>query len=515
MKRVHIEFQRVQTWLFAVPRLRAMVGANALLGEVLRVRLPDLARQPQQGSWQLAPVAGNYPSAAPDDPLASEDDPATDARNGILARDGGHFEAVFASGAENFVKAAISLLRQELPGLGFRISIDDDDDHEVIEQTGSVVSTELPVLAPCEWTGRGLASVPIWQGTERATVSLEVSRRHKAALRAEKGQAKDLVSLLVGQTRLGAMKRARTFEGLAGDRYLALIYADGNGVGKAAGSKEMERARFFHRNRVLVRRAVKAAIDAACDGSSAAPLLPLMLGGDDLLVVCRADTALPFVAELCRALSDIQHNGPQAFELTFGVGIAIADPKIPIHRLHELAERLAASAKRRYRGFRNSEGRSVVDWAVYTTSWVDDPEEVRRRDWLRGSGEDRRVLSQRPLNVLGEGLDSLEGLLKGVHKLEGAPRSQLRYLVDQLPRGRMLSDLAFAELSEQARSALTDAGIGDSLWRKSEQRGPWMTALLDLVEVYEIPRLGRRRASRIAPGVVEDQNEQESAHAEA
>jgi hypothetical protein len=44
MKRVHIEFQRVQTWLFAVPRLRAMVGANTLLGETLRVKLPDLAR---------------------------------------------------------------------------------------------------------------------------------------------------------------------------------------------------------------------------------------------------------------------------------------------------------------------------------------------------------------------------------------------------------------------------------------------------------------------------------------
>ncbi len=511
MKRVHIEFQRVQTWLFAVPRLRAMVGANALLGELLRVRLPDLARHPQQGSWKLVPVADNYPSAAPDDPLASEDDPAADARNGILTRDGGHFEAVFASGAEDFVRAAIYLLRQELPGLRFRISIDDN----AIELTGSIVSTELPVLAPCEWMGRGLASVPIRQGTERATVSLEVSQRHEAARRAENGQAKDLVSLLVGQTRLGAMERARTFKGLAGDSYLALVYADGNGVGKAAGSEDVERAGFFHRNRVLLRRAVKYATDAAFEGSSSTPLLPLMLGGDDLLVVCRADTALPFVAKLCRTLSDIQHNGPQAFELTLGVGVVIADPKIPIHRLHDVAERLAASAKRRYCGFRDGDERSVVDWAVNTTSWVDDPEEVRRRDWLRGSGEDRRVLSQRPLDVLGNGLNSLEGLLRGAQRLEGAPRSQLRYLVDQLPRGRVLSDLAFAELSEEARGPLAKAGIGDSLWCKSEQRGPWITALLDLVEVYEIPRLGRRRISPVEPDIVEDQNDPESAHAEA
>ncbi len=511
MNKVHIEFQRVQTWLFSVPRLRAMVGANALLGEVLRVRLPDLARHSPLGRWQLAPVADVYPSAASHDPLSDHDDPAGDARSGILARDGGHFDAVFDSGAEEFAKAAIALVRRELPGLGFRISIDD----KTIELTGAVVSTELPVFAPCEWMGRGLASAPIRQGSERAAVSLEVSRRHEAARRAENGQAKDLASLLVGQTRLGAVKRARTFEELAGDSYLALVYADGNGVGKAAGSEDVERARFFHRNRVLLRRAVKDAIDVACDGSSPAPLLPLMLGGDDLLVVCRADTALPFVAKLCRTLFEIQRDELQVFKLTLGVGVVIAHPKIPIHRLHEVAERLAASAKRRYRGFRGGEGRSVVDWAVYTTSWVDDPEDVRRRDWLRGSNQDQRVLSQRPVDVLGNELNSLEGLLTRAQKLEGAPRSQLRYLVDQLPRGRVLSDLAFSELSKVAQDALVEAGMSNTIWYRPEVGGPWLTAVLDLVEVYEIGRLGRRRTTVVEPDIVEDDSDEEAVHVEA
>ena len=51
---VHIVFSRAQTWLFAVPRLRAMVGANALLGKTLRVELPKLARATGRG-WALAP----------------------------------------------------------------------------------------------------------------------------------------------------------------------------------------------------------------------------------------------------------------------------------------------------------------------------------------------------------------------------------------------------------------------------------------------------------------------------
>ena len=98
-----------------------------------------------------------------------------------------------------------------------------------------------------------------------------------------------------------------------------------------------------------------------------------MLGGDDLLVVSRADSALPFVAMLCEALDRLQRDDGAGFKLTLGVGVVFARPTIPIHRLHDVAERLAASAKRRFRGFSAAGRRSVVDWAVYTASWLDDP----------------------------------------------------------------------------------------------------------------------------------------------
>jgi hypothetical protein len=485
MKRVHIEFQRVQSWLFSAPRLRAMVGANALLGETLRVELPKLARQ--TGKWSLTPASDPYPASDPQDPLKEHDDPAADARDGILARDGGHFEAQFASGAESFGKAAAALLRRELPGLRFRVSID-----KIEQQKSQVhISTELPVLTPCEWTGRGLASVEVPQGDERAAVSLEVSRRYEAARRAEQGQASDLASLLVATSKLKDLRRAQELKELVGSGYLALIHADGNGVGSAAGKTDVERTAFFHRNRVLLRRAAQAAIDVACEGATSAPLIPLMLGGDDLLLVSRAETSLSFVIRLCETLAVLQHDDETDFELTLGVGVVFAKHTIPIHRLHEIAEQLASSAKRRFRGFgRGERRRSVVDWAVYSTAWVDDPEEVRRRDWFRGSDQDLRVLSQRPVDVLGNSLDCLQGLLAGAKKLEGAPRSQLRHLVEQLSRGRTLSDLAFAELSREARAVVECVGV-KSVWRRTADDGPWLTELLDLVEIAEIGRLGR------------------------
>lgn len=496
MTSVHIEFQRVQTWLFAVPRLRAMVGANALLGETLRDALPNLARESGRG-WELARSSEEYPGAAADDPLKDHDDPAADAKDGILARDGGHFEAQFSRGAQAFADAAGQLLRSNLPGLRFRISIDgvpriDGQAH---------LSTELPVLAPCEWTGRGVASAIVEQGDERPAVSLDVARRHKAAKQAEDWKTKDVASLLSATTKLKPLGPFQELKELVGNGYLALIHADGNGVGSGADKTDSEEARaknakFFHRNRVLLRRALKAAIDDACDkdkagkGESPAPLVPLMLGGDDLLLVCRARIALPFVVRLCEELDDIQRDNKDGFKLTLGVGVVIAKHTIPIHRLHEVAEQLASSAKRRFRGREAADKRSVVDWAVYGTAWVDDPEEVRRRDWLRGGGNDLRVLSQRPVDVLGEGTGSLQRLVSGAEKLEQAPRSQLRYLVDQLPRGRALSELAFAELPQKVKEALEEAGVTAPWWRAANDR-PWLTALFDLVEIAEITRLGR------------------------
>ncbi len=493
MNRVHIEFQRVQSWLFAVPRLRAMVGANVLLGEALRINLPKLAREIGRG-WALPSRSESYPVDEPNDPLKDHDDPVTDAKDGIFSSDGGHFEAQFANGADAFAKTAAELLRTQLPGLRFRVSIDG----QLCEKSQVHLSTELPILAPCEWTGRDLASTTVKQGDEQPAVSLSVARRHGAERRTEDGSAYDLVSLLSAETKLNGLTRAQELKDLVGSGYLALIHADGNGVGSGLGKDkpESERSAFFYRNRVLLRRAVQKAINVTCEtdqagkGESPAPLVPLMLGGDDLLLVCRARVALPFVAKLCEELEALQRNNT-GFKLTLGVGVVIAKHTIPIHRLHEVAEQLAGSAKRRFRGLKDGDTkRSIVDWAVYSTAWVDDPEDVRRRDWLRGSANELRVLSQRPVDVLGQGLDSLQGLVSGAEKLEHAPRSQLRYLVDQLPRGRALSKLAFAELSKEARDALKEAGL-EKLWRCTSNNNRWLTALLDLVEITEIARLGR------------------------
>lgn len=525
-ERVHIELQRVQTWLFSVPRLRAMVGANALLGQVLRVELPELAKDPAMAltkgaQWSLCQGSRweQFPVRDANDPLADKDDPRQDAKDGILARDGGHFEALFAHGAAEFAKAASELLDRELPGLRFSIKVND----ERIERPGSSLSCELPVLAPCAWSGRGLSSAEVVQGSgtdkETYAVSLDAQRRHDAAKRAAKNKAKgkaqhadgagsetpsddaaDLASLLTKTTGLGELELAESFEKLTDDDYLAVIHADGNGVGsQTKGMSEPDKAEFFHRNRVLLRRALQHAMDEAANstqGTQTCPLTVLMLGGDDVLVVCRASLALRFVVDLCQELKEIQKDRPESkFRLTLGVGVVFSRPSVPFHRLHEVAEKLASSAKRLYRGMDKAQAASVVDWASYTTAWADDPAEFRARDWVCGKDNTRRILSRRPLRVLGSGLDSLNGLLKGASAIKDAPRSQLHYLVETLRQGKTLAELAFAELSPRTKDALTKKAGVEDVWSQQNQGEPYLTSILDLVEVLEIPRLGVKNKS--------------------
>ncbi|MDR0841866.1 MAG: hypothetical protein LBP68_00415 [Acidobacteriota bacterium] len=511
---VHIEFKRVQTWLFQVPRLAAMVGANALLGETIRFELYNLAKS-GGNFWQLVPEAnaGEYPVADVADPLcaytdpACQDNPRTDAEQGILSRDGGHFEALFASeeNADAFAKAASDLLRRKLPDLLFNISIG----NRRLPPVTVALSAELPVLTPCQWSGRGLASTQISKGGEKPAVSIDAWHRWETAGRKKNDTSYDLASLLSSTTMLGDLRRAEDFGELAGSGYMAVVHADGNGMGsRVQGLSLAQKTELFHRNRVLLRRALKAAIDSECadwPSDQSAPLMLLMLGGDDLLVVCKAAIALPFVKELCLKFEGLQQEpvAPDRSKLlTLGIGVVIAKPTVPIHRLHAVAEHLASSAKRRFRGFSPEEDkRSVVDWAVYTTAWTEDPEVVRQKNWIRGTSANPRVLSRRPMDVSGKGLDSLQGLLDAAQKLEGAPRSQLRYLVEQLSKGQKLTELAFRELSSKARKALKTAGIEkENIWTDEDEAVGGqkfkLTSILDLVEVLEISRLGRAGSDR-------------------
>ena len=313
---------------------------------------------------------------------------------------------------------------------------------------------------------------------------------------------------------------------------MAVIHADGNGVGARLnrwkmktgapnGSgmadkvrQEMHVEEFFYTMRVAVRRAVVGAVEKTFQDWTE-PTLPyqfLMLGGDDLLLICRPCFAFKFLVEYALGLRAIKLADGQP--LTIGAGVAIASHHFPFHRLHHLAEALAGSAKRLSRAV--SPAISTVDWQVVTQSWTEDPAALRRREshpvYRGAEGVEQLALSGRPYAILGE--DGLQGLLTRVEKVReiertdrenSAARSQLRALPAALRAGRLHGELAFRCLAPETRTVLEGVGYQDTPWRDvdrdseagsdpgREQRSHhrYGSDLVDLIELLEIPRLGR------------------------
>ena len=277
---VRITLRRIQTFLLESPRLRAMVGANALLGETLRGRwdgagfarepaslpalavewgaagvpeLADPAFELRTGDREVFSLAGGT-----GEPAYQDDPHAVASRTGVLSRDGGHFEALFADGnaARGFAEAARRLLRARLPGLPFSLTT-----RELVREGSRLVPRSdgrprtqprpaggrdvlvIPQAFVCELSGRELARGAQFLRAE--TGGIEELRKTGAGsgLRLERGEAfdrgrtADVLGILNRELleRLGPdggeVRLARRLDELAPDGYLAVIHADGNGVG--------------------------------------------------------------------------------------------------------------------------------------------------------------------------------------------------------------------------------------------------------------------------------------------
>ncbi|MGH6814488.1 MAG: Cas10/Cmr2 second palm domain-containing protein [Hyphomicrobiaceae bacterium] len=530
---VHIEFRGIQHFLFAVPRLRAMVGANALVGDMLRHRLPQLAQR--CGTAAPPPPDGKFPSTKVDhDPLFAEDKPQDDLDKGIISRDGGHFEALFPADASDFVKEVSKLIADRLPGLGFDIRVIPAHlpDLGFIRVDGEKASkaeardlVDLPHFQVCEFSGRGPAFGRIGSKDEQPWASFEAATRIASGERFATYQrtgrkAYDTVSLLQPHLALADLAAPQDFKDLCDRDYLAVVFADGNNVGGGKPQpknlrERLEEQAFYRAARAANRAAVQAAIASAVDTWKRTsikqdfrfrPYQLLMLGGDDFLMACRAPMALPFLVAYARELK--KYSMPDGRHLTIGAGVAIARPNVPFYRLHEIAETLAQSAKRKHRGLPENERKivSIADWAVFTASWAGDPIAARAKEVLRYVNGRKLVLSGRPLPLLGSGLDSVEGLLEAAERIDqdvrdgNAARSQLRTLCQDLSRGMMSGMASFAALPSETRDVLKDQKL-DGAWQlcgngKNEK---WvMSRIPDLVEVFEIWRLGRRKSTQAA-----------------
>ena len=218
------------------------------------------------------------------------------------------------------------------------------------------------------------------------------------------------------------------------DRNIALVHADGNGLGQLlkdlTGSAEgnpVQYVEIFRAFSEAVSGATRAAAESAtqtvlepAQKNGIYPARPIVLGGDDLTIIVRADLALSFTSaflvafasESALRLAELKTKFDLPAlpnRLTACAGIAYAKANQPFYILHNLAEGLCKHAKMWAKKENPAEVASSLSFHRVTTALVDDFGTILERELTTGSF--RHTLECYAIET-GKGLPELDKLLK-------------------------------------------------------------------------------------------------------
>lgn len=137
--------------------------------------------------------------------------------------------------------------------------------------------------------------------------------------------------------------------------WIAIIHADGNGLGQIVATKNKKPSELKDFSEKLDAATIKAAQQAHSDIiknpdykllGDVVPFRPVVLGGDDMTVICRASLAMRYVTYYIRHFEDNTSKNGEDNALTACAGIAYMKSSYPFHYGYRLAEALCEEAKK-------------------------------------------------------------------------------------------------------------------------------------------------------------------------
>ncbi len=184
--------------------------------------------------------------------------------------------------------------------------------------------------------------------------------------------------------------------------WIAVIHADGNGLGQILQQKGKEisannKNKAFSKaieeaTKKAVQRVFKELIEDTKsewnkDGKYRYPIRPVVLGGDDLTVIIRADLALDFTNKFLRYFEEISKTEFASLKiagiegLSACAGIAFVKNSYPLHYALDLAEELCKDAKKKVKDGLKPNEVPLSSLAFYKVqeSFISDLDELKKR----------------------------------------------------------------------------------------------------------------------------------------
>ncbi|MDQ2697075.1 MAG: hypothetical protein M3Z21_17195 [Pseudomonadota bacterium] len=538
MPLVLLETSANQAYLFATNRLRENVGASELT-----------YRAGTEFVLEAVKDAGG-PDLWSDDPQTLRDNLLNNPRKGdfevILATSGKALLRVPDDEAGKKIVAAATLRAlQEAPGLDLCGVVSGDfawdkvcihDQIKALHKNFEAVRSDriapaarfpmLPVCAPCSSSGLpaemldDLEQKPLsWMSKVKRDTGRDWPKRIKSILKHH-------------QKSFQLPKNPEELDQIEERSWLAVVHADGNGLGqiflnfdvqaecKNAGDndKYVDKLRRFS---AALEEATETAFCQALEvlepekNGNWLPVVPLVLGGDDLTVICDGRKALDFTCEFLRRFEEQTGKENSIIReiakgrLSACAGVAIVKPHFPFHTAYELAEALLKSAKQVKKEVEHVDGLcrcSALDFHILYDASCTGLDDIRRR--LKAKDD---VLTAKPYVVTPmERLDATAGEewakahdVEALRERVGVLRkqdesgrqllasSQMHALRETLHRGRTAADAHIKAMrhryKDQGFDKLLEDPSGDgSLFRSTDKGGE--TRFLDALDSAEFWR---------------------------
>jgi hypothetical protein len=340
------DVRSIQEYIFGSPRLLEMRGASALIDFFDRAAVPALVAR--FGGEPVFSGGGNFLASFESEERAS----------GFLSSVRDAFLDVTGSDG-----IALASLTCQVPS--------PEDPKEVSRRLrrakrsaeGARQLASMPFLKRCESCGRESAdsSLPIpgaaverrqWVGPICARKHAMLRRLREAGSRpAGRGPKHPVyglpsaIEIPVVTERLRGTRLPADFQELVGEDDLALVAADGNGLGEWFDERGFADIRTLSATvDQALRSALDEATDAAFPGDASPSLQVLICGGDDLVVALPARKGLVFAETLLRAFEITDPLRP-ARQAGMAAGLLYAKASFPFRQAHRLADSLLGRAK--------------------------------------------------------------------------------------------------------------------------------------------------------------------------
>ena len=337
---------------------------------------------------------------------------------------------------------------------------------------------------------------------------------------------KQPIHLVQDMAELGAACQARP-------GYIGFVYADGNSIGQALESLPTPLAyREFSKDlgdtlkaalyQALAEHLEPTKIDRITPKGKPLgqgyihPLEPLIIGGDDIIVLVPGDAALPVATRLCQLFERgmrqtvpevIWEALPESLQYpTLSVGLVIAESHNPVSVLQQVARELCKNAKRRAYTERQKSPAvftSTLDFLLLKSQSMlrRDVRQLRRTRpyFFADTGRDARLLTAAPYTL--EEMRRLLHILRTMRQVD-FPTSQLQGIVAALQRGRQYGSINYLYQEARLRARLGQGRRKENIlsylqeiWRYDSKTDP--------IPWQQIPDAEKRLFASIIPDLLE------------